>query len=892
MTNPPVIAGSLSRGPGLFRVGVGDGLPLVTNIRRIAGRDTPPGERLIAAATILLAVLAAGFLYVTLNAQYHYIFAVKSQSVPSMVEASGLDAGMIVFSLLALGLARAGQAARTERALILACALASAGMQYEAADTTSPRSLAVYVMPPVFLAVVVDRVIAVVRRWVTGDTERSAWLVLGQAVLATGRLAALVPLYLVRLALDPVATAKGLRRVVLQAAPLPGSASRAAFALETELEEIRVSLTQLDGWREVLDCQRGRIDHLSQEIKNVAAEVFGTGQVFATKKEAFLHAYPPAPRLRGPQRGRQGGGRAGPRRAASARHRPLLRVRGTGPRERRQQVTTWHLYLAALAILAVPVLIWRFTVSSHAVRSNRVRAMRWRVLFRLRPDKGFASLAELGLHWSRLAALHHGRRTRPSARWITRMTGRPEAYGVRLGRAQYGKRVFARQEDQTLILATQRTGKSGLLADRILAHPGAVVATSTRADLFEHTAPERARLGPVDVFNPGRIGNLPSTFGWDIIGGCEQPGEAYLRADALIGPRHEDMGGDMAWWMGKAATALGALMHAAALTPGADLTDVWAWCNRHGDAMAGDALANHPAASPVLAAVFSEIKREGRSPDSIHLTMGKALAWLAVPEVRAMVTAPVAGEFDVASFALGRGALYMIAPAGIGTLVAPLFRTFVDYVHREAGLAGSWAPAGKLDPPMLLALDEVPVIVPVPLDVWLADSAGKGILIAAVCHGTGQLRERWGTHGAETIWATTGTKMFLPGIQDAATLKDISELCGTIPVPQGEGTVFGPVVPPDFIRTLPTGRALIISMNQSPVVVKFRPVWKRLSHRSALRWTRPPLPVLLSAQDRLAAIPAEPRPQSPQPTWPTAPVPDRAARSLPALRFGPEDVTE
>ena len=281
----------LPHGPGLFRVGTGDGLPLVTNIRRIAGHDTPPGERLIAAATILLAALAAGFLYVTLNAQYHYIFAVKNQPVASMIEASGLDAGMIVFSLLALGLARAGQSARTERTLILACALASAGMQYEAADTTSPRSLAVYVMPPVFLAVVVDRVIAVVRRWVTGGTERSAWLVLGRAVLATGRQAALVLLYLLRLVLAPVATAKGLRRGVLQAAPLPGSAPRAALGLEAEVEGIRASLARLDDWHEELDHQRERVDDLFREVKSVAAEVLGAGQVFATKKEAFLHAY-------------------------------------------------------------------------------------------------------------------------------------------------------------------------------------------------------------------------------------------------------------------------------------------------------------------------------------------------------------------------------------------------------------------------------------------------------------------------------------------------------------------------------------------------------------------------------------------------------------------------
>ena len=43
-----------------------------------------------------------------------------------MIEALLLDLLMIVFTLLALGLSRAGKSARAERALILACAAASA----------------------------------------------------------------------------------------------------------------------------------------------------------------------------------------------------------------------------------------------------------------------------------------------------------------------------------------------------------------------------------------------------------------------------------------------------------------------------------------------------------------------------------------------------------------------------------------------------------------------------------------------------------------------------------------------------------------------------------------------------------------------------------------------
>ena len=61
-----------------------------------------------------------------------------------MIEALLLDLGMIVFTLLALGLSRAGKPARAERALTLACAAASAYMNVAAADVASPRSVTAY----------------------------------------------------------------------------------------------------------------------------------------------------------------------------------------------------------------------------------------------------------------------------------------------------------------------------------------------------------------------------------------------------------------------------------------------------------------------------------------------------------------------------------------------------------------------------------------------------------------------------------------------------------------------------------------------------------------------------------------------------------------------------
>ena len=79
-----------------------------------------------------------------------------------------------------------------------------------------------------------------------------------------------------------------------------------------------------------------------------------------------------------------------------------------------------------------------------------------------------------------------------------------------------------------------------------------------------------------------------------------------------------------------------------------------------------------------------------------------------------------------------------------------------------------------------MALDEVTQICPVPLPLWMADSAGKGILIVAVCHGLAQLEARWDKAGARAIWDTAGIKVILGGVSDPDTLDRLSRLCGEI----------------------------------------------------------------------------------------------------------------
>jgi len=204
--------------PGVTRDG--SGRP-ITGVRHRTGTGRAPGSVLIAVAAWLLALTGGGALFVSFSAQYAYLLAVRRQAAASVIEALLLDLGMIVFTLLALGLSRAGQSARAERALILACAAASAYMNVSAADVASPRSVAVYAVAPVALAAVVDRVVAVIRRHLLAGQQPSAWNSLGRAAAAAARITGLALLYCLRFALAAPATARGLRRMVLDAAPLP-----------------------------------------------------------------------------------------------------------------------------------------------------------------------------------------------------------------------------------------------------------------------------------------------------------------------------------------------------------------------------------------------------------------------------------------------------------------------------------------------------------------------------------------------------------------------------------------------------------------------------------------------------------------------------------------------
>ena len=126
-----------------------------------------------------------------------------------------------------------------------------------------------------------------------------------------------------------------------------------------------------------------------------------------------------------------------------------------------------------------------------------------------------------------------------------------------------------------------RGGKTGWLASVILRYPGPVISTTTKHDVFELTSGIRARRGPVHVFNPQGVGDVPSTFRWNPLEGCQDPATAIRRADAFAESVSQKGVEDATFWASKASDYLRAYFHAASVAD-LDLTWVARWVTGDG----------------------------------------------------------------------------------------------------------------------------------------------------------------------------------------------------------------------------------------------------------------------------------------------------------------------
>jgi type IV secretory pathway TraG/TraD family ATPase VirD4 len=515
--------------------------------------------------------------------------------------------------------------------------------------------------------------------------------------------------------------------------------------------------------------------------------------------------------------------------------------------------------LLLAGLLALAFLHWAFIPRRYVPRF-RVAAMRARLLLRLHPSRGFMTLPGLWLHWSRAAALRGSGRVRPGLPFWYR-AARPSSHAVLLGRAHYRHRLWQTIQENILIIGRSRSGKSGWLGKVLIHFRGPVVSATTKPDLFTRTSGLRSRYGrPVYTFSPqGLLGGrrLPLTIHYDPTPGCQHEGTAMRRGTALTDAVRVKGTEDAGFWNEQAAVQMPALLSAAALD-GRNLRDVARWVMANNTRDAERILRN--AQRHDWADCLAQLRGAAdKTAATVRMVLVAALRFMNDPAIAECVLPGDDGEaFDIEEFLFRQGTLYLIAGQwGDISPVAPLFACLVSEIHFTACQLAGAMRGERLDPPLLLMLDECTRICPIPAPAMLADSGGRGIMMILAAQGLAQIEDRWGKPAARSV-LDTSNQLYVSGIQDPDTLRMASDLCDTATYrmrgrKDGE-TADYPVATPGMISSLPKRRALVLRGGMpKPVITHLPVVWHDWHYRWARLRGRTVAPVR-TAPARVAAV--------------------------------------
>ena len=345
----------------------------------------------------------------------------------------------------------------------------------------------------------------------------------------------------------------------------------------------------------------------------------------------------------------------------------------------------------------------------------------------------------------------------------------------------------AEGQHSVLVLGPPRSGKtSSLVIPNILAAGGPVLSTSTKPDVLDATAPVRTGVGTCHLFDPsGSVADRPGIhrLRWSPLAGCTSWRTALATARTLVtvGTGQATAAPVANHWAERAQALLAPLLHAAALD-GADMGTVLGWVDRRRALPAQQLLSGTEAglARDLLDGIVTTDERE---LSGIWSIASGALGGFRSEEALAATRDP---DFDPTVFVGSTDTVYIAAPAHHQALVAPLVVGLLDDVRRASyarsadtgPAAGPTTGVPRGGPPVLLALDELANIAPLPdLPAMVSEGGGQGVVTLACFQDLSQARHRWPTQ-ADGFPSLFGTTVVLPGIGDVRTLEALSTLSG------------------------------------------------------------------------------------------------------------------
>src|SRR3954452_8003702 len=187
-----------------------------------------------------------------------------------------------------------------------------------------------------------------------------------------------------------------------------------------------------------------------------------------------------------------------------------------------------------------------------------------------------------------------------------------------------------------------------------------------------------------------------------------------------------------AFWQGMTEAVLRCYLHAAALEQ-CSMREVLTWTNRPADPTPIRILRCHPDAAPGwVEELAAQSAADPRQRDSVWAGVRRAVDSLADPRVLDACAPPENEQFDPVRFLRERGTLYLLGSTGAQLSVAPLITALVEDIVDAARKLAAASAGGRLEPPLLLLLDEAANIAPLPsLPNLLADGGGTGVTTVA-----------------------------------------------------------------------------------------------------------------------------------------------------------------
>ncbi|MGA5295967.1 type VI secretion protein [Streptomyces koyangensis] len=314
---------------------------------------------------------------------------------------------------------------------------------------------------------------------------------------------------------------------------------------------------------------------------------------------------------------------------------------------------------------------------------------------------------------------------------------RSSAYGIGTGLPEPAAQVQLGPRETRLELATQA----------LQAAEGAALVVTSAPNLWAETKDARSKLGPAHLYDPSHLCDTPDRLRWSPTTGCQDMATATTRSAALLAPvrPHSPLDAAVA---DTAQTMLRCFLHAAE-TAGKGIKHLHRWSQGSQLQEAVTVLRTHPRAAPGSAGELeSALTAHPVRRDQALQLIGKTLASLSSVHIRNACGANRSDVTAVESFVAEGGTLYVVGESVENPKshpgAVPLVTAFASYVVEHGRRVAARSPAGRLDPPALLILEDLAAVAPLPqLPELLAAGPQEGIHPLVLLRSEEQARSRW-----------------------------------------------------------------------------------------------------------------------------------------------------